>query len=101
MRSDICHYAADTEVVQPFQKKIVVQALGCLLADKVHALGKRGIKYGHITKRDIGCGKVKMIQVMKPAILVTGNLHFCFRVEVRKDFTSQEVFFITDYIRVR
>lgn len=98
LRGDIRQYATFAEVVQSFQKKILVQALGGLLTDKVLALGKGRIEYRYIAKGDVGGGHVETVQVTKSAFLEAGNLHFCLRVEVREDFTGQEVFFKTDYV---
>lgn len=100
LRGDVRQYAAGTEVVQSFEKEIVVQALCSLLTDKVLAPGKGRVEYGHIAKGNVGRGEVKMIQVTKSAILKAGNTHFCLRMEVREDFAGQQVFFITDYLRM-
>ena len=101
LRGDERHDAAVTHRIQTFQEEIVMDGFLCRTSAKGCAAAELRIEHSEIPERDIGDGKVKMVQKRLFDFLETHRADFLFRVKTAQQLARQQVLLESHHIRLR
>ena len=93
LRGNERYSAAVAACIQSFEKKVVVDGFGRRAATDRFARRKRRVEDCHVPERDVGDCRVEIAVEGFLDSLETLRPHLLVRIEVREDFTRQQVFF--------
>ena len=101
LRGDERHDAAVTHRIQTFQKEIVMDGFLCRTSAEGCAAAELRIEHSEIPERDIGDGKVKMVQKRLFYFLETLRAYLLLRVQAAQQLACQQVFLKCHHLRLR
>ena len=101
LRGDERHDAAVTHRIQTFQKEIVMDGFLCRTSAEGCAAAELRIEHSEIPERDIGDGKVKMVQKRLFYFLETLRAYLLLRIQAAQQLARQQVFLKCHHLRLR
>ena len=101
LRGDERHDAAVTHRIQTFQKEIVMDGFLRRTSAEGCAAAELRIEHSEIPERDIGDGKVKMVQKRLFYFLEPLRAYLLLRVQVSEQLARQQVFLKCHHLRLR